>query len=98
MNGAERTWKRRAGDKTWKSTTGPHTWNKTRAKTLAEEWSAVCVAVVKNVCDRVCVMQRGLFVDMGTSAEVFEHPQSDYTKHLLAAVPDVARALAARAP
>ena len=43
VNGAERTWKRRAGDKTWKSTTGPHTWNKTRAKTLAEEWSAVCV-------------------------------------------------------
>ena len=56
------------------------------------------LAVVKNVCDRVCVMQRGLFVDVGTSAEVFEHPQSDYTKHLLAAVPDVARALAARAP
>ena len=56
------------------------------------------LAVVKNVCDRVCVMQRGLFVDVGTSAEVFEHPQSDYTKRLLAAVPDVARALAARAP
>lgn len=42
VNGAERTWKRRAGDKTGKSTTGPHTWNKTRAKTLAEEQSAVC--------------------------------------------------------
>lgn len=55
------------------------------------------LAVVKNVCDRVCVMQRGVFVDAGTSAEVFEHPQSDYTKRLLAAVPDVARALAARA-
>jgi len=46
----------------------------------------------------VCVMQRGLFVDVGTSADVFERPQSDYTRHLLAAVPDVARALAARAP
>ena len=56
------------------------------------------LAVVKNVCDRVCVMQRGLFVDVGTSADVFERPQSDYTRHLLAAVPDVARALAARAP
>ena len=53
-------------------------------------------AVVKNVCDRVCVMQRGLFVDMGSSEEVFNHPKSDYTKRLLAAVPDVTRALAAR--
>ena len=69
---------------------------------IADELSILLIAhdlaVVKNVCDRVCVMQRGLFVDVGTSAEVFEHPQSDYTKRLLAAVPDVARALAARAP
>jgi ABC-type dipeptide/oligopeptide/nickel transport system ATPase subunit len=54
------------------------------------------LAVVKNVCDRVCVMQRGLFVDSGTAIEVFSNPQSDYTKRLLAAVPDVARALAQR--
>ena len=54
------------------------------------------LAVVKNVCDRVCVMQRGLFVDAGSAAEVFDNPASDYTKRLLAAVPDVARALARR--
>ena len=54
------------------------------------------LAVVKNVCDRVCVMQRGLFVDSGSASEVFDNPQSDYTKRLLAAVPDVARALAGR--
>ena len=54
------------------------------------------LAVVKNVCDRVCVMQRGVFVDEGTAAAVFSHPASDYTKRLLAAVPDVSRALAAR--
>jgi ABC-type dipeptide/oligopeptide/nickel transport system ATPase subunit len=54
------------------------------------------LAVVKNVCDRVCVMQRGLFVDAGRAADVFENPQSEYTKRLLAAVPDVARALARR--
>lgn len=54
------------------------------------------LAVVKNVCDRVCVMQRGEFVDAGTSEEVFGNPTSDYTRRLLAAVPDVARALAAR--
>ena len=54
------------------------------------------LAVVKNVCDRVCVMQRGLFVDSGAAADVFAAPQSEYTKRLLAAVPDVARSLAQR--
>lgn len=54
------------------------------------------LAVVKNVCDRVCVMQSGLFVDAGNAADVFGNPQSDYTRRLLAAVPDVARALAQR--
>ena len=54
------------------------------------------LAVVKNVCDRVCVMQRGRFVDMGTSDDVFNRPQSDYTRRLLSAVPDVQRALKGR--
>jgi ABC-type dipeptide/oligopeptide/nickel transport system ATPase subunit len=54
------------------------------------------LAVVKNVCDRVCVMQSGEFVDAGTSEEVFAHPKSAYTKRLLAAVPDVGRALSGR--
>ena len=47
------------------------------------------LAVVKNVCDRICVMERGLFVDVGEAAEVFERPQSEYTKRLLAAVPRI---------
>ena len=55
------------------------------------------LAVVKNVCDRVCVMQKGLFVDAGDCGEVFGNPRSEYTKRLLAAVPDVGRALASRA-
>lgn len=54
------------------------------------------LAVVKNVCDRVAVMQRGIFVDAGAAKDVFEHPTSDYTRELLSAVPDVRRALAAR--
>lgn len=45
------------------------------------------LAVVKNVCDRICVMERGLFVDAGETESVFAHPSSDYTKRLLAAVP-----------
>lgn len=45
------------------------------------------LAVVKNVCDRICVMEKGLFVDAGEAADVFARPTSDYTKRLLAAVP-----------
>ena len=45
------------------------------------------LAVVKNVCDRICVMERGRFVDVGETEAVFAQPASDYTKRLLAAVP-----------
>lgn len=55
------------------------------------------LSVVRNVCDRVCVMHHGLFEDAGPAEDVFDHPQSDYTKNLLAAVPDVRRSLTARA-
>jgi peptide/nickel transport system ATP-binding protein len=54
------------------------------------------LAVVRNVCDRVCVMHKGLFADHGLAEEVFARPKSEYTRDLLAAVPDVARELARR--
>ncbi|MBQ1569115.1 MAG: ABC transporter ATP-binding protein [Kiritimatiellae bacterium] len=54
------------------------------------------LAVVKNVCDRIAVMEKGRFVDFGPAVEVFTSPKSDYTKRLLAAVPDVSRALGER--
>ena len=47
------------------------------------------LAVVRNVCDRICVMERGLFVDCGEAEDVFDHPQSEYTKRLLSAVPRI---------
>ena len=47
------------------------------------------LAVVKNVCDRICVMERGRFVDVGPAEQVFESPTSDYTRRLLAAVPRI---------
>ena len=54
------------------------------------------LAVVRNVCDNVCVMNKGVFEESGPSEEVFSSPRSEYAKKLLAAVPDVARSLAAR--
>lgn len=54
------------------------------------------LAVVKNICDRVYVMESGLFVDAGRSEEVFDKPKSEYTQKLLAAIPDVTRAINAR--
>ena len=47
------------------------------------------LAVVKNVCDRVAVMERGGVVDSGETAEVFAAPKSPYTRRLLAAVPRI---------
>ena len=47
------------------------------------------LAVVKNVCDRICVMARGRFVDVGETEAVFSNPSSDYTRRLLAAVPRI---------
>ncbi|WP_116597261.1 ABC transporter ATP-binding protein [Primorskyibacter marinus] len=45
------------------------------------------MAVVAQMADRVVVMFRGNKVEEGTVQEIFETPQHDYTKALLAAVP-----------
>jgi len=43
--------------------------------------------VAAQICDRVAVMQRGKVVEVATAAELFRHPQHDYTRTLLAAIP-----------
>lgn len=45
------------------------------------------MAVVAQMADRVVVMFRGNKVEEGPVAEIFENPQHNYTKALLAAVP-----------
>ena len=45
------------------------------------------MAVVAQMADRVVVMYRGNKVEEGTVEQIFEDPQHDYTKALLAAVP-----------
>ena len=43
--------------------------------------------VVRKLCTRVAVMQKGLLVEIGKTDEVFFHPQHPYTKRLIEAIP-----------
>ncbi|MGX1790576.1 dipeptide ABC transporter ATP-binding protein [Bosea sp. NPDC055332] len=52
------------------------------------------LSVVRHLCDRVAVMYRGRIVEEGAAAEVYDNPQHDYTKRLLAAVPVLPEAAA----
>ena len=45
------------------------------------------LGVVRSMADRVCVMNDGLIVEQGPTEQIFERPEHDYTKHLLAAEP-----------
>ncbi len=45
------------------------------------------LGIVRHMADRVSVMTDGEIVEEGPVAEVFERPQHDYTRHLLAAEP-----------
>ena len=43
--------------------------------------------MVQKIAHRVSIMYRGRVVEEGAIAEIFTRPQEDYTRHLLAAVP-----------
>jgi ABC-type oligopeptide transport system ATPase subunit len=45
------------------------------------------LAVVRAMSDRIAVMNRGKLVEIGPAEQVYNQPQDDYTKALLAAVP-----------
>ncbi|RWX80953.1 ABC transporter ATP-binding protein [Neorhizobium lilium] len=45
------------------------------------------LGIVRHFAERVVVMRRGELVEQGATQEIFERPQSDYTKMLLAAEP-----------
>jgi peptide/nickel transport system ATP-binding protein len=45
------------------------------------------LSVVKHLADRLVVMYKGSIVESGDAAEVFARPQHEYTRQLLAAVP-----------
>ncbi|MEO9458403.1 MAG: ABC transporter ATP-binding protein [Lentilitoribacter sp.] len=45
------------------------------------------LGIVRRIADRVCVMTNGEIVETGPVKEIFDNPQHEYTKHLLAAEP-----------
>ena len=56
------------------------------------------MAVVAQMADRVVVMYQGRIVETGPVAQIFENPQQDYTKALLAAVPKLGEMKGKAAP
>jgi peptide/nickel transport system ATP-binding protein len=52
--------------------------------------------VVRAIADRVLVMRAGQIVEDGTTERVFAHPRHPYTAALVAAAPDLERALRTR--
>lgn len=45
------------------------------------------LSVVRYISDRIMVMNRGKIVETGSSDEIYFHPQQEYTKRLIAAIP-----------
>lgn len=43
------------------------------------------LSVLRELCDRVMIMRDGTVVEEGTTEQIFEHPERNYTKRLMAA-------------
>ena len=53
------------------------------------------LAVVRRVCDEVAVLSGGRLVESGPTEQIYGRPSQQYTRDLLAAVPTLAKSLAA---
>ena len=49
------------------------------------------LGVVRKLCSRVAVMQRGLLVEVGETEAVYHNPQHPYTRQLIEAIPHRSR-------
>ncbi len=45
------------------------------------------LSIVRHICDRVLVLYKGEIVEIATTKELYQSPQSEYTKQLLASIP-----------
>lgn len=46
------------------------------------------LSLVRKLCERVVVMQDGYIVEQGRTEDIFCHPVKDYTRKLIASIPD----------
>ena len=64
---------------------------------LREQWGVSMLYITHDllsarlVTDRIMVLNKGVVVERGDTADVLQHPSDDYTVHLLDAVPNPAR-------
>lgn len=49
--------------------------------------------VVRKLCSRILVMNKGDIVERGSTEQIFNHPQGEYTRRLIAAIPTRTRRL-----
>lgn len=60
---------------------------------LKEQFNFTCIfishnlSVVKFMSDRMIVMNKGVIEEMGYSEDIYNNPQSEYTKNLISAIP-----------
>lgn len=47
------------------------------------------LSVVRYMCDRIMVMNKGKIIESGPAEEVYHHPQNQYTKQLIEAIPKI---------
>jgi len=47
------------------------------------------LSVIRYISDRILVMNKGKIEESGTAGEIYNHPRSEYTKKLIAAIPQV---------
>ena len=51
------------------------------------------LGVVQHIADRIAVMHGGKIVEQGACEDVLKHPQAEYTRYLMAAVPKIGKPL-----
>ena len=49
------------------------------------------LSLVRQLCERVMVMQGGYVVETGETEDIFNHPKEEYTKKLISAIPKVVK-------
>ena len=47
------------------------------------------LSVIRLLCDTICVMRKGRFIESGDTDTVFANPQQEYTQQLLDAIPSM---------